>query len=128
VRAKMTFERANCMHDLRDRAGRKESFGLVIVDPPAFAKSRREVQGAERGYVELNRRAFEISAPGGMLVSASCSYNVRAADFQTYLARAAHKSGRTAWLEESRGAGADHPVLLTLPETSYLKCAFVRVG
>jgi 23S rRNA (cytosine1962-C5)-methyltransferase len=128
VRDRMTFERANCMHDLRDRAGRNERFGLVIVDPPAFAKSRREVQGAERGYVELNRRAFEITSPGGMLVSASCSYNVRAADFQTYLARAAHKASRDAWLEEFRGAGSDHPVLLTLPETNYLKCAFVRVG
>lgn len=128
VREKMTFERANCMHDLRDRAARNERFGLLIVDPPAFAKSRREVEGAERGYVELNRRALEITSPGGMLVSASCSYNVRAADFQSYLARAAHKSGRTAWLEEFRGAAADHPVLLTLPETNYLKCAFVRVG
>lgn len=128
VRAKMGFERANCMHDLRDRAAKSERFGLVIVDPPAFAKSRREVEGAERGYVELNRRAFEITESGGMVVSASCSYNVRAADFQTYLARAAHKAGRDAWLEEFTGAGPDHPVLLTLPETNYLKCAFVRVG
>ncbi|MBL8860031.1 MAG: class I SAM-dependent rRNA methyltransferase [Planctomycetes bacterium] len=124
---RMKFERANCMHDLRARAERGEQYGLVIVDPPAFAKSRREVQGAERGYVELNRRAFTLLAPGGMLVSASCSFNVRAADFQSHLSRAAHKAGRSAWLTEFRGAGADHPVLLTLPETSYLKCAFVRV-
>ncbi|MDZ4773206.1 MAG: class I SAM-dependent rRNA methyltransferase [Planctomycetota bacterium] len=128
VRDRMTFERANCMHDLRDRAARAERFGLVIVDPPAFAKSRREVEGAERGYIELNRRAFEITAPGGMVVSASCSFNVRAADFQSYLARASYKAARSAWLTEFRGAGSDHPVLLTLPETNYLKCAFVRVG
>jgi 23S rRNA (cytosine1962-C5)-methyltransferase len=124
---KVRFVRANCMHDLRARAEDGQQFGLVVVDPPAFAKSRREVQGAERGYVELNRRAFTLTAPGGTLVSASCSYNVRAADFQAFLARAAHMAGRDAWLEEMRGAGADHPVLLTLPETSYLKCAFVRV-
>jgi 23S rRNA (cytosine1962-C5)-methyltransferase len=124
---KVRFVRANCMHDLRARAEEGQQFGLVIVDPPAFAKSRREVQGAERGYVELNRRAFALTMPGGTLVSASCSYNVRAADFQSFLARAAHLAGKDAWLEEMRGAGADHPVLLTLPETSYLKCAFVRV-
>lgn len=125
---KVRFVRANCMHDLRARAEDGQQFGLVIVDPPAFAKSRREVQGAERGYVELNRRAFTLTAPGGMLVSASCSFNVRSADFQSFLARAAALAGRDAWLREMRGAGADHPVLLTLPETSYLKCAFVRVG
>lgn len=128
VRERMRFERANCMTDLRDRAARDERFGLVVVDPPAFAKNRREVEGAERGYVELNRRAFELVSPEGVLVSASCSYNVRAADFQTWLARAAHKAGRSAWLEEFRGAAPDHPVLLTLPESNYLKCAFVRVG
>jgi 23S rRNA (cytosine1962-C5)-methyltransferase len=127
VADKMSFVRANCMHDLRARAEEGQQFGLVIVDPPAFAKSRREVEGAERGYVELNRRAFALTSPGGMLVSASCSYNVRAADFQAFLARAAALAGRDAWLAEMRGAGADHPVLLTLPESSYLKCAFVRV-
>jgi 23S rRNA (cytosine1962-C5)-methyltransferase len=127
VSDRMTFVRANCMHDLRARAEEGQRFGLVIVDPPAFAKSRREVQGAERGYVELNRRAITLTSPGGMVVSASCSYNVRAADFQSYIARAAALAKRDAWLAEMRGAGADHPVLLTLPETSYLKCAFVRV-
>lgn len=128
VESRMRFERANCMQDLRARAERNERYGVVVVDPPAFAKSRREVQGAERGYVELNRRAFALLEAGGLLVSASCSYNVRAADFKAYLARAAYQAGRDAWLEDLHGAGHDHPVLLTLPETNYLKCAFVRVG
>jgi 23S rRNA (cytosine1962-C5)-methyltransferase len=124
---RMKFERANCMHDLRDRAEAGEKFGVVIVDPPAFAKNKSAVAGAERGYIELNRRAFTLLEPRGTLVSASCSYNVRAADFLGYLGRAAHGAGRDAWLEELCGAGADHPVLLTLPESAYLKCAFLRV-
>ena len=100
----------------------------MIVDPPAFAKSRREVR---RRRARLRRaeppRVRDHVSPAARSCRASCSYNVRAADFQSFLARAAHLAGQDAWLEEMRGAGADHPVLLTLPETSYLKCAFVRV-
>lgn len=128
VLARMSFERVNCMQELRARAESGPRHDVVVVDPPAFAKSRQEVAGAERGYVELNRRAFALLKPGGLLVSASCSFNVRVADFRAYLARAAHQAGRDAWLEGLTGAGPDHPVLLTLPETDYLKCAFVRVG
>ncbi len=122
------FARANCMSDLRARARAGESYELVVVDPPAFAKSRREVAGAARGYVEVNRRALELVEPGGRLVSASCSYNVSAHTFVDYLARAAHEARRTVFLEELAGAAHDHPVLLTLPESHYLKCAFLRVG
>lgn len=122
------FARANCMSDLRERARETERYGLVVVDPPAFAKSRREVAGAARGYVEVNRRALELVEPGGCLVSASCSYNVSAETFVDYLARAAHAARRTVFLEELAGAALDHPVLLTLPESHYLKCAFMRVG
>ncbi|MBL8862854.1 MAG: class I SAM-dependent rRNA methyltransferase [Planctomycetes bacterium] len=128
VLERLAFERADCMQDLRARAERGERHGLVVVDPPAFARNRREVSGAERGYVELNRRAFALVDDGGALVSASCSYNVRAADFTAWLARAAHLAGVDAWLEDLRGAPLDHPVLLGLPESSYLKCAFVRVA
>jgi len=128
VEDRMTFERANCMVEMRARAESGARHDVVVVDPPAFAKSRREVEGAERGYVEMNKRAFALVKPGGLLVSASCSFNVRAADFKSYLARAAHQAGRDAWLESMAGAAPDHPVLLTLPETDYLKCAFVRVG
>jgi 23S rRNA (cytosine1962-C5)-methyltransferase len=125
---RVAFERADCMQDLRARAERGERHGLVVLDPPAFAKNRREVAGAERGYVELNRRGFDLIADGGSLVTASCSYNVRAADFRAWIATAAHKAGVDAWLEDFRGAPLDHPELLGLPESSYLKCAFVRVA
>ena len=120
--------RANCMNELREQAEAGQSYGLLIVDPPAFARSRKEVAGAERGYVELNRRAMSLARPGGHLVSASCSYNVKAEQFVSFLASASRTSGREAWLTEMRGAGPDHPHLLNLPETHYLKCAFLRIG
>jgi len=125
---RVRFERADCMQDLRRRAGEGEKYGVVVLDPPAFARNRSEVAGAERGYVELNRRGFELVADGGMLVSASCSFNVRTADFTAWIARAAHLAHVDAWLDELRGAPRDHPVLLTLPESSYLKCVYARVG
>jgi len=128
VAQRFATERVDALDDLRARAGRGERFGLVIVDPPAFARNRAQIEGAARGYVELNRRALELVEPLGHLVSASCSYNVRAWEFVDFLAQAAVAARRTAWLEELRGAAADHPHLLTLPETHYLKCAFVRVG
>ncbi len=128
VAQQFATERVDALDDLRARAGRDERWGMVVVDPPAFARNRAQVEGAARGYIELNRRALELIEPMGLLVSASCSYNVRAWEFVDFLAQAAVAAKRTAWLEELRGAAGDHPHLLTLPETHYLKCAFVRVG
>jgi len=125
---RVRFEKADCMQDLRDRGRGGERYEVVVVDPPAFARNRNELAGAERGYIELNRRGFELVEDGGTLVSASCSFNVRPADFTAWIARAAHLAGVDAWLDDFRGAPTDHPVLLTLPETSYLKCAFARVA
>ncbi|HEV8114294.1 MAG TPA: class I SAM-dependent rRNA methyltransferase [Planctomycetota bacterium] len=127
VAARVRVHRANCMSELRAMALADERFGLVVVDPPAFARNRREVAGAARGYVEVNRRALALVEAGGMLVSASCSYNVRPQTFVDYLAAAAHEAGRDVYLEELAGASPDHPALLTLPESAYLKCAFLRV-
>jgi 23S rRNA (cytosine1962-C5)-methyltransferase len=127
VAERVVFERAKCMQDLRNRAEAGERFGLVIADPPAFARTKREVEGAERGYVELNLRAMSLVDEGGSLVSASCSYNIRDDLFLRLLARAARDAGRRVWLEEMRGASPDHSVLLGLPESAYLKCAFLRV-
>ena len=121
-------ERAHAMRDLRDRAAAGERYGLVVLDPPAFARNRRELPGAERGYRELNLRALRLLEPGGHLVSASCSHAVRPELFLAFLARAAADAGRDAWLERLEGAAPDHPALLTLPESAYLKCAFVRAG
>jgi len=112
----------------RAEPGQKgERYELVIVDPPAFARSRREIEGALRGYHELNRRALSLVAEGGVLVSASCSYNIGRGEFLDALGRASLDAGREARIFRSSGAAPDHPVLATLPESEYLKCAFVRV-
>ena len=118
---RIKVERVDCMKDMRARAEREERYELVVVDPPAFARSKKEVAGAERGYVELNRRAFDLVPAGGAVVSASCSYNVSPADFVKFIGRAANLSGRDVWLEELTKAAPDHPHLVTLPESDYLK-------
>jgi 23S rRNA (cytosine1962-C5)-methyltransferase len=127
VADRVRFERANAMHDLRARAEGDDRFDLVIVDPPAFARNRREVEGAMRGYREMNRRAISLVEAGGVLVSASCSFAIRREAFLTCLAEAAFAEGREAQIFELTGAAPDHPVAIHLPETSYLKCAFLRV-
>jgi 23S rRNA (cytosine1962-C5)-methyltransferase len=98
-----------------------------VVDPPAFARNKAELEGAERGYRELNLRALRLVEPGGHMVSASCSHAMKTEHFVQVLAQAAHLSGRSVYLEELLGASPDHSALLTLPESSYLKCAFLRV-
>ncbi len=128
VADRVEVRRTNCMRALRAMTEEEERFELVVLDPPAFARNRREVAGAERGYVELNRRGLALARPGGSLVSASCSYNVRPEDFVEFLGKAARLSGREAWMEELAGAAPDHPYRVTLPESHYLKCAFLRVG
>ena len=124
---RVAVRRANCMTELRAVAREEHSFGVVVVDPPAVARNRREIAGAARGYTELNRRAMALVEPGGTLVSASCSYNVRPEAFVGFLADAARLASRDAYLEELAGAAPDHPALLALPESAYLKCAFLRV-
>ena len=126
VADRVRFEKVNAMHDLRERAEGGQRFGLVIVDPPAFARNKREAEGAARGYRELNRRAFSMVAEGGYLVTASCSFAVKREDFLGYVAASATAAERAAWLLEMTGAAADHPALLGLPESNYLKCAFLR--
>lgn len=127
VASKVRFEKVNAMHDLRDRAEKDEQYDVAIVDPPAFARNKREVEGAARGYRELNRRAMAMISTGGILVTASCSYAIKREDFIGYVTDAAVSAGRDAWLLELASASPDHPVLLGLPETNYLKCAFVRL-
>jgi 23S rRNA (cytosine1962-C5)-methyltransferase len=128
VQGRVRFERADCMGDLRARAAAGEAYSLVVLDPPAFARNRREAAGAERGYRELNLRALRlIPAGGGDLVSASCSFAMSPEGFVGALARAAADAGREVLLTELTGASPDHPALLTLPESRYLKCAFLRV-
>jgi 23S rRNA (cytosine1962-C5)-methyltransferase len=127
VADKVKVERVDCMKDLRKRAEAKELWDMIVVDPPAFARNKREKRGAERGYVELNRRAMLLAVPGGHVVSASCSHAIWASEFLGHLASAARVSHRDTMLEAFTGASPDHPVRLGLPETDYLKCAFMRV-
>lgn len=104
-----------------ERAGRK--FDTIVVDPPAFAKSKSAIPGALRGYHEINLRAMRLLAPGGTLITASCSFHVRLPLFLEMLAGAASDSGRRMSLERILGQGRDHPEIVTIPETGYLKGA-----
>lgn len=113
---------------LRDFDRGRERFDAIALDPPAFAKSRSSVSGAIKGYAEVNRRAMRILAPGGVLLTASCSHHVRRADFLDMLASAAADAGRPLILERVLGQGVDHPELLAVPETGYLKGALIRAG
>ena len=108
-----------------DRAG--DRFDTIVLDPPAFAKSREAIVAALRGYKEINRRALQLLAPGGILVTASCSYHVRRPEFERMLGEAAADSGRRVVVLERLGQSEDHPEVLTIPETSYLKGMVLRV-
>ncbi len=102
-------------------------FDAIVLDPPAFAKSQRAAEGALRGYKELNLRAMRLLAPGGTLVTCSCSHHVPLEAFWGALAEAAADAGRRVQVLESRAAAPDHPEVVTLPETQYLKCLVCRV-
>ncbi len=102
-------------------------YDAIVLDPPAFAKSKRAAEGALRGYKELNLRALRLLAPGGTLVTNSCSHHVALADFTEVLAAAAVDAGRRVQLLETHAAAPDHPEVLMLPETRYLKCLILRV-
>ncbi len=123
----VTFREANAFDLLKeyDEVGRR--FQMVILDPPAFAKNRDSLPAAQRGYKEINLRALKILEPGGYLVTCSCSYHVSEALFLQLIAEAANDARRTVAVVERRTQAADHPILLTMPETHYLKCIIIRV-
>lgn len=108
-------------------AGLPRHFDAIVLDPPAFAKSKRAAEGALRGYKELNLRAMRLLAPGGTLVTCSCSHHVSMEAFVSVVAEAAADAGRRVQLLETRAAAPDHPEVLTLPETRYLKCLICHV-
>jgi 23S rRNA (cytosine1962-C5)-methyltransferase len=118
---------ANAFDLLRDWSASGAAYDTIVLDPPAFAKSKRAVEGALRGYKELNLRALKMLRPGGTLVTCSCSHHVSLADFQQVVASAAGDADRRVRLIERRSAAADHPVVLTIPETEYLKCLICSV-
>jgi 23S rRNA (cytosine1962-C5)-methyltransferase len=111
---------------LRELSDAGERFDTVILDPPAFAKSKGAVEKAVRGYKEINLRALKLLPPGGCLVTCSCSYHVHEADLEEILAAAAADAGASVNVVEKRRQARDHPVLLGVPETYYLKCFVLR--
>jgi 23S rRNA (cytosine1962-C5)-methyltransferase len=113
---------ANAFDLLKDYSSSDRRYDTIVLDPPAFAKSKRDLDTALRGYKELNLRALKMLRPGGILVTCSCSYHVGQSDFLEMLASAALDAHRTLRLIEVRGQAKDHPVLLNVPETAYLKC------
>jgi 23S rRNA (cytosine1962-C5)-methyltransferase len=127
IRAEVDWVEANAFDLLRDWSQSGVMYDTIVLDPPAFAKSKRAVEGALRGYKELNLRALKMLRPGGTLVTCSCSHHVSMADFTAVVAAAAGDAGRRVRLIERRGAAADHPVILTIPETEYLKCLICAV-
>ena len=119
--------RENVFAYLKSAVGAGARYDLIVLDPPAFARSRRDRAGAYRGYKEVNRRAFQLLNPGGTLVTCSCSYNLSEPEFLEIVREAAADAGRQARLVERRGAARDHPALLSLPESLYLKCFILEV-
>ncbi|MBE0595826.1 MAG: class I SAM-dependent rRNA methyltransferase [Desulfuromonadales bacterium] len=122
-----TFQRADVFDFLRQAARTGQRFGTVILDPPAFVKSRKKLPEAIRGYLTVNRRAMELVEPGGYLFTCSCSFHLGREPFLDLLRQAAALARRSVRLVELRGQAYDHPVLLACPETEYLKCAVLQV-
>ena len=117
---------ANAFDLLRDYADRSEKFDTVVLDPPAFAKTKAASDKALGGYKELNLRALKMLKPGGKLITCSCSFHVSETDFLAMLSAASADAHRPLRLLEKRGQSQDHPVLLNVPETHYLKCMIVE--
>ncbi|HTS08387.1 MAG TPA: class I SAM-dependent methyltransferase, partial [Candidatus Eisenbacteria bacterium] len=113
---------ANAFDLLKDYSASNQLYDTIVLDPPAFAKSKRDLDSAIRGYKELNLRALKMLRPGGILVTCSCSYHVSQTSFLEMLSSAALDAHRNLRLLEVRGQAKDHPVLLNMPETGYLKC------
>jgi 23S rRNA (cytosine1962-C5)-methyltransferase len=121
------FEEADVFDYLAARDRSRDRFQAVILDPPAFAKSRNAIEPALRGYKEINLRALRLLDPGGVLVTCSCSFHVSEADLLQGVASAALDAGKMLRVLDRRTQAADHPILLTVPETHYLKCLILEV-
>jgi 23S rRNA (cytosine1962-C5)-methyltransferase len=119
---------ANAFDLLRDYAATSRAYDTIVLDPPAFAKSKRDLDAALRGYKELNLRALKMLRPGGILVTCSCSYHICQSDFLGMLSSAALDAHRDLRLVEVRSQAKDHPILLNISETGYLKCVIASVN
>ncbi|HKQ51764.1 MAG TPA: class I SAM-dependent rRNA methyltransferase [Pyrinomonadaceae bacterium] len=121
------FREANVFDALREMEAARETFDTIVLDPPAFAKNRASVKAAARGYKEINLRALKLLNPGGLLVTCTCSYHMSEQLFLEIVSDAARDARRRVQLVEKRAQSSDHPVLLGVPETYYLKCVIARV-
>lgn len=122
------WEAGDAFEVLRSMVRAKTRFDTIVVDPPAFAKSKSALAQALRGYHEINLRAMKLLAPGGVLLTASCSFHLRRAQFLEMIAAAARDSGRVLTVVEHLGQGNDHPEIITIPESGYLKGVVLRAG
>ena len=123
----VTFREADVFEVLAGYASARREFSTVVLDPPAFAKSRRNLEAAARGYKDINLRALRLLGPGGVLITCSCSHHVSEAMLLEIVAEAALDSRRELRVLERRTQAQDHPILLTVPETHYLKCLVLGV-
>jgi 23S rRNA (cytosine1962-C5)-methyltransferase len=121
------FRQSDVFELLAGYASAHRHFSMVVLDPPAFAKNRRNVEAAASGYKEINLRALRLLPPGGILVTCSCSHHVSEAMLLELVAQASLDAGRTLRVLERRTQSQDHPILLTVPETHYLKCLILEV-
>lgn len=126
--ANVHFDEADAFQRLELLARQRERFGLVVLDPPKFARNRQHVEDALRAYHHLNRLAVDVLEPGGILVTCSCSGHITRDDFLFCLAEVAERTGRDIQVLEARGAAADHPVSASCLESEYLKCMICRVN
>lgn len=122
VAERMVFETVDVFDRLRSLKTEGHSFDIIVLDPPAFVKSRKTLKEAEKGYLTINRRAMELLRPGGHLITCSCSYHMEREMFHDLLKTAAIQARREMRIVEVRSQSPDHPVLLAVPETEYLKC------
>jgi len=123
----IAFHQADVLDYLPSLVAARRTFDIVIVDPPAFTKSRGALEGATRGYKEINLRALRLLQPGGTLVTCSCSHHMSEAHLLEIIAAAALDCGKQLRVLERRTQSQDHPILLTIPETHYLKCLIFEV-
>jgi len=123
----VSFREADAFEILSSYASARRSFDTIVLDPPAFAKSRKQVEGAARGYKDINLRAMRLLSRGGILVTNSCSHHMSEAMLLEIVAEASLDAGRSVRVLERRTQSQDHPILLTVPETHYLKCVILQV-
>jgi len=128
LKSEIEWIEGNAFDLMKDYAAAGKQYDAIVLDPPAFAKSKKHLESALRGYKELNLRALKMLRPGGVLVTCSCSFAVSEEDFLTMLTEAAQDAHRSVRILEKRTQAMDHPILLGVPETYYLKCLILSVA